>query len=147
MPSSDLSSSLSSGHAVGSRHPAVSTLIWNAMPSNFRPVDAGSQDSERSGRAALGCHGMPSSAVDPHHPTDPCFAPCARSKRVPLCTYACPCRHTLERIQVNRAVVCRQTDITPGSISFRHRPPAAHRKVEASCCLEHATRQLPDHSD
>ena len=43
---------------------------------------------------------------------------------------ACPHRHTLERFQVNRAVVCRQTDTTPGSISCRHSPPAAHRKVE-----------------
>ena len=64
----------------------------------------------------------------------------------PSASLCVPC-HTLERFQVNRAVVCRQTDITSGSISCRHRPPAAHRKVEASCCLEHATRQLPESSD
>ena len=64
----------------------------------------------------------------------------------PSASLCVPC-HTLERFQVNRGVVCRQTDIAPGSIYCRHRPSAAHRKVEASCCLEHATRQLPDHCD
>ena len=94
--------------------------------------------------AAVGCRQLPWILITLlfpaalHGPSSPLFVSCACARQ---------CSSDDPGDGVCRCAVCSETHSACGTSACRHGAPTAHCKLEASCQLEHTTRQLRDYSD